>query len=163
MPGLYFIAMNRVLAPAFYAQSNSKSPTIAGLVSFGVNISLAAILAFPFKGAGIALALSIASAVNTAALLFFLKKNPAIALGRTLKSTLGYTFKLVLFSGLAVIPVILLSPRLSGLFAGKGRIISQGAPLFINALIFAGAGVFLLAVTGDRQFHGVVRLVRKRR
>ncbi|MDR0377893.1 MAG: murein biosynthesis integral membrane protein MurJ, partial [Spirochaetaceae bacterium] len=30
MPGLFFIALNRILAPAFYAQSDSKSPTLAG-------------------------------------------------------------------------------------------------------------------------------------
>ncbi|MDR0496126.1 MAG: murein biosynthesis integral membrane protein MurJ, partial [Treponema sp.] len=40
MPGLYFIAMNRVLAPAFYAQSNTKSPTLAGIISFGINMTL---------------------------------------------------------------------------------------------------------------------------
>ena len=49
MPGLYFIAVNRVLAPAFYAQSNSKSPTLAGIISFGVNMALAALLVFPLR------------------------------------------------------------------------------------------------------------------
>ena len=160
VPGLYFIALNRVLAPAFYAQSDTRSPTLAGIISFGVNMALAAALVFHFRGAGIALALSIASAVNTAALLVFLRKNPAVTLGRTLKSALGYTLKLVLFSALAVIPVLLLSPRLAELFAGKGRIISHGAPLFINALVYAAAGVFLLAVTKDKQFLGILRLFK---
>jgi len=159
MPGLYFIALNRVLAPAFYAQSDTKSPTLAGIISFAVNMTLAALLAFRFKGAGIAFALSFASAVNTAALLFFLRKNPAITLGFTLKSALGYTLKLALFSGLAVIPVLLLSPHLSGLFAEKGRIISQGAPLLINAFIFTGTGLGLLAVTRDKQFLKLLKLL----
>ena len=163
MPGLYFIAMNRVLAPAFYAQSNSKSPTLAGIISFGVNMTLAAVLVFPFKGAGIAFALSFASVVNTAALLIFLKKNPAITLGRSLKPALGYAMKLVLFSGLAVIPVLILSPYLTGIFAEKGRIISQGAPLLINALVYAGAGILLLAVTRDKQFLAIVRLIRRQK
>jgi putative peptidoglycan lipid II flippase len=162
MPGLYFIALNRVLAPAFYAQSDTKSPTLAGLISFGVNMALAALLAFRFKGAGIALALSVASAVNTGALLCFFRKNPTVTLGRALKSALAYVLKLALFSGIALIPVLLLSPRLAGLFAGKGRLISQGAPLAINAIIFAGAGVFLLAVTGDRQLLGITKLLLKR-
>ncbi|MDR2745989.1 MAG: murein biosynthesis integral membrane protein MurJ, partial [Treponema sp.] len=69
MPGLFFIALNRILAPAFYAQSDSRSPTLAGIISFGVNILLASILVRPMRGAGIALALSLASAVNTALLL----------------------------------------------------------------------------------------------
>jgi putative peptidoglycan lipid II flippase len=160
MPGLYFIAMNRILAPAFYAQSDAKSPTIAGIFSFAVNMALAASLAFRFKGAGIALALSFASAVNTVALFFFLKKNPAISLGRTLKSALIYLFKLILFSALALIPVLIISPMLSEIFLEKGRIISQGAPLLINAFIYASTGLALLAVTRDRQFMGIIKIIR---
>jgi putative peptidoglycan lipid II flippase len=162
MPGLYFIALNRVLAPAFYAQSDSKSPTLAGLFSFGVNIILAGLLVFRFKGSGIAFALSMASGVNTAALLIFLRKNPAITLGRTLKSALSYAMKLILFSALAVIPVLLISPWLSEFFTGKGRAISQGLPLLLSAIMYAGAGLSLMALTGDAQFLGIVKLLRRR-
>ena len=162
MPGLYFIALNRILAPAFYAQSNSKSPAIAGIISFGVNMVLAALLVSRYKGAGIALALSIASAFNTAALLVFLKKNPEIKVGATVKSTLLYAFKIMLFSGVAVIPVLVLSPALKQLFAGRNRIMSEGLPLFINALFFIGAGILLLAITRDRQFTGILKMIKKR-
>jgi putative peptidoglycan lipid II flippase len=162
MPGLYFIALNRILAPAFYAQSDTKSPTLAGIVSFGVNMLLAALLAFRFKGAGIAFALTLASGVNTAALLVFLKKNPSITLGVTLKSVLSYTLKLILFSAAALIPLFFISPRLSDLFAGRGRLISQGAPLFINALVYGTAGILLLAITRDKQFLGIVKMIRRR-
>jgi len=161
IPGLYFIALNRVLAPAFYAQSDAKSPTIAGIISFVVNMALAAVLAFPFKGAGIAFALSFASAVNTAALLFFLRKNKEITLGSTLKSALGYTAKLILFSAIALVPLLLLSQRISALFSGRGRLISQGAPLIINALIYAGTGLVILAVTRDKQFLGIMKMIKK--
>jgi len=161
MPGLYFIALNRILAPAFYAQSDAKSPTIAGIFSFVVNITLAAVLAFRFKGSGIAFALSFASAVNTAALLFFLRKNRDITLGRTLKSALGYTAKLILFSAIALIPLLLLSPRITGLFSGRGRIISYGAPLMLNALIYAATGLVLLAVTRDKQLLGMMKMIKK--
>jgi putative peptidoglycan lipid II flippase len=125
-------------------------------------MALAALLAFSFRGAGIAFALSFASAVNTAALLVFLRKNPAITLGLTLKSSIGYALKLVLFSGLALIPVLFASPLLSELFAGRGRVISQGAPLFINALVYAGTGMVLLAATGDKQFLAVAALLRRK-
>jgi putative peptidoglycan lipid II flippase len=155
--------MNRVLAPAFYAQSDTKSPTLAGIISFAVNMVLAAALVTRFKGAGIAFALSFASAVNTAVLFYFLKRNPAVTLGRTLKNAFLYCCKLVLFSGLAVIPVLLLNPRLAVIFSGKGRFVSEGAPLFINALVFAAAGIFLLAVTRDKQFTGIVSIIKKTR
>jgi len=162
MPGLYFIALNRVLAPAFYAQSDTKSPTLAGIISFAVNIALASILAFRFKGSGIAFALTLASAVNTGVLLFFLKKNRDISLGSTLKTAAGYAFKLILFSAIALIPVLLLSPMLQAFFAGKGRFISQGAPVFINALVYSAAGIALLAASKDEQLIGIVKMIKKR-
>ncbi|GHT98095.1 hypothetical protein FACS1894142_3970 [Spirochaetia bacterium] len=161
MPGLFFIALNRILAPAFYAQSDSKSPTMAGVISFVVNMALAALLVGPLRGAGVALALTIASAVNTALLLFFLKKNPHIAVGRALFSALVYTVKLALFSIAAVLPVLYLNPRLIALFAGRGRFITYGVPLIISALIFAVIGIGLLLITRDKQVRGIIRRVRR--
>ncbi|GHT63331.1 putative lipid II flippase MurJ [Spirochaetia bacterium] len=161
MPGLFFIALNRILAPAFYAQSDSKSPTLAGLISFGVNIVLAAALAGPFRGAGIAAALSLASAVNTVLLLAFLRRNPEIAVGRALRSALAYTFKLIVFSIIAVTPVLALNPRLLALFAGRNRLISQGLPILINAFIFGAVGIALLVITKDKQVRAIIRMVRR--
>jgi len=161
MPGLYFIAMNRVLAPAFYAQSDTKSPTIAGIISFAVNIALAAALVFRFKGAGIAFALTLASAVNTAVLLCFLRKNPAIAVGPILRSALVHALKMLLFSAIAVLPILFLSSPLAELFADKGRFISYGAPLLINAFIFASAGIALLCITKDKYLLGIIKIIRR--
>ena len=163
MPGLYFIALNRVLAPAFYAQSDTKSPTLAGIISFVVNIVLAAILVSRFRGAGIAFALSISSLINSVALIAFLRKNPAITLGPMLIPTLGYTLKLILFSCIAIIPVLFLSPHLAEFFGGHGRLVSQGVPLVINTLAFAATGVTLLAASRDKQFLSIIRLLRRRR
>jgi len=163
MPGLLFIALNRILAPAFYAQSDSKSPTLAGLISFAANITLAAILVRYYRGAGIALALSIASVVNTVMLFVFLRKNPNIIIGRALGSALFYLLKLILLSCIAVAPLYFLSPVLVKLFAGRGRIISYGAPLAINAFIFAMLGIGLLVVTRDKQLLGLFRAINKRK
>jgi putative peptidoglycan lipid II flippase len=160
MPGLLFIALNRILAPAFYAQSNSKSPTQAGLISFVVNMLLAALLEGPFRGAGIAVARSVASAVNTALQIAFLGKNPHVTIGRALGSALLYTVKLALLSAIAVIPLRLLSPRLLELFAGRGRILAYGVPLAVNGVIFAALGVTLLFITRDRQLRNLIRMVR---
>jgi len=161
MPGLLFIALNRILAPAFYAQSNSKSPTLAGLISFAVNMLLAALLVGRFRGAGIAFALSVASAVNTVLLIAFLGKNPHVTVGRALGSALRYTAKLTLLSAVAVIPLRLLSPRLLELFAGRGRILAYGVPLAVNGVIFAALGVTLLFITRDRQLRNLIHMVRK--
>jgi putative peptidoglycan lipid II flippase len=163
MPGLFFIAFNRVLTPAFYAQSNSKSPTLAGLISFAVNITLAVLLVGPFRGAGIAFALTIASLVNTVALIVFLGKNPNIALGRTLGSLLINMLKLTIFSIIAVIPLHFLSPHLLQLFGGGNRIIAYGLPLFINGIVFVIIGIALMLVTRDKQFRYIVKRLAGRR
>jgi len=161
MPGLFFIALNRILAPAFYAQSDTKSPTWAGIISFAVNICLAAFLVGPFRGAGIALALSVASAVNTILLLVFLRKNPNIAIGSAFGSSIIYIVKLLVISGLAVIPIYFISPLLLDFFANRGRFISYGIPLLINTLIYILLGIAMLAIVRDKYIFALVNMFKK--
>jgi putative peptidoglycan lipid II flippase len=162
IPGLFFIALNRILAPAFYAQSDSKSPTLAGIIAFAVNMALAALLVGPLKGAGVALALSLASAVNTALLLIFLCRNPRISLDKTLLAVLVYAAKLVLFSCAAALPVVALSPWLLPRFVPYRRV-GYGLFLAINALIFAAVGLILLAATRDKQLRRIMSIVGKKK
>jgi putative peptidoglycan lipid II flippase len=126
-----------------------------------VNISLAALLSGPYRGAGIASALSLASAVNTALLLIFLKKNPSIAVGRAFRSATIYTLKLIILSCIAVVPILLLAPKLLNLFAGKGRILSFGLPLAISAVIYGAIGLVLLLLTKDKQINAILKMIRK--
>lgn len=163
IPALLFIALNRILAPAFYAQSDSKSPTIAGLASFAVNMLLAAVLVHPMRGAGVALALTAASFVNTALLLIFLRKNPKIDLTQTVLSTLLYVVKMIVCSGLLVLPLVYFSPRLFAVFADYGRVIRYGAPLVILAAAYFSAGLLLLILTKDKQVWSVLNMIRKKR
>ncbi len=162
IPGLFFIALNRILAPAFYAQSDAKAPTLAGIISFGVNMAAAALLVGPMKGGGVALALSLAAAVNTVLLLLFLRKNPRVAVGKAAASASLYAAKLCLFSVLAALPVRLLAPRLLALFAGRGRILAYGLPLALGAALFAAVGVGLLAATRDKQAATIARSLFRR-
>ncbi|MDR2965905.1 MAG: murein biosynthesis integral membrane protein MurJ [Treponema sp.] len=160
MLGMFFIALNRILAPAFYAQSDTKSPTIAGIISMIVNIILAAVLVGPMRGAGIALALSLASAVNTFLLLVFLRKNPNITLDSS--SVPIYVLKIIIIAGLAVIPIHYLSPTIEAFFANKGRFISYGIPLGINLFVFLFIGIALLVVSRDRYLNSLVNMFKKR-
>ncbi|MDR2542575.1 MAG: murein biosynthesis integral membrane protein MurJ [Treponema sp.] len=162
MPGLFFIALNRILAPAFYAQSDTKSPTIAGLISFAVNIVLAAFLVGPFRGAGIAFALSFTSIINTILLLVFLGRNKNIKLGVVVGPSLLYILKIFVLSAIAVVPVYLLSPWFKYIFADNIKIISYGAPLLINMFIFFTLGIFMLAVVKDRHFIAIKKMFNKR-
>ena len=147
--GLFFIAVNRIVSPAFYAQQNTKSPTIAGLINFCVNIALASILSIKFKGKGIALALTIASAANTLMLFIFLRKTKSIHVGNILKLAVFYVLKIVIFSLIALIPVILTKNYFIKFFSGNPRFISQGIPVFATAAIFGATGFALLFISRD--------------
>ena len=157
--GLYFIALNRIIAPAFYARSDAASPTKAGIFSFAVNIALAALLVKPMKGGGVALALSISGAANTAALFILLGKKSGSGAGyggmkSLLTKRFAYLLKITVFSAIALIPVLLFNRFLSGFFTSmdSNRLISAALPLLITLILFAGAGVFLLVISG--QAHG---------
>ena len=147
--GLVFIALNRIIGPAFYAQKNSKLPTLAGIISFGANILLVFALTTPFGGNGIACALSIASFVNTVFLFIFMKKLGTMETRRIIISNLLYALKITVMSVIAAVPCWFLRPILLNTFEGHGRLISAGVPLAILAVIFAVIGVLELVVTKD--------------
>jgi putative peptidoglycan lipid II flippase len=159
--GLTFIAVNRIVSPAFYAQGDTKSPTIAGLINFAVNISLALVLVRQMSGSGIALALSVASLVNTAFLFYFLKFKKNINIASVLGSTLLYALKVTLFSAIAAIPIYLLRERIVDFFAGHNRLISQGIPVVITGCIFGGIGIALLLITKDSLVGTVAKKLKR--
>lgn len=161
--GLPFIASNRVIAPAFYARSDTKTPTWAGIASFAVNIVLVALLGMRLKGAGIALALSFSSLVNTAILTGMLRRSGIEGLRAEMKSCLLYSLKLLVFSLAAAAPVLLLRGPLNAAFAGSGsRILSAGVPFLAMALLFSAVGIGLLILTKDPVAASIARAVRRR-
>lgn len=147
--GLFFIALNRIVSPAFYAQGNTKLPTLAGIISMVADIILSVALSFKWRGAGIAFALSAASLINTALLFVFLKKMQTIDVGSVVKSTALYSIKMILFSAIASVPSYFAHKFFVERFAARGRLIGNGAPLLLTAIIFAACGILLLLVTKD--------------
>lgn len=160
--GLFFIAVNRIISPAFYAQGNTKLPTLAGIISFGANIIFAFVFCIFWKGPGIALALSLSSVINTILLFIFLKYLKATDTKAIVKSTLIYCLKIVLFSVIASIPIYFLHPVLTAHFADKGRFIGNGLPILFSAGIFAVIGVGLLFISKDEMLFTVLRKFLKR-
>ncbi|HOS29927.1 MAG TPA: murein biosynthesis integral membrane protein MurJ [Treponemataceae bacterium] len=160
--GLFFIAVNRILAPAFYAQGDAKSPTFAGIIGFAVNIVLAFLLSRTMKGSGIAIALSAASIVNTAGLFILLKRKGAVDCGFVLKNASLYALKMTILSLIAITPVYLLKSRIFSIFEGSGRFIEQGVPIFICGLIFAAGGILLLILTKDSLLEGLIKTVKNK-
>jgi putative peptidoglycan lipid II flippase len=162
--GLFFIAMNRIITPAFYAQGNTKLPTMAGIISMAANVVLALVLILPMKGNGIALALSLASAVNTVFLFIFMKKMNSIKIGKVASATLLYVIKILIFSVIAAIPVYFLRKfGFSVWFAGHNRIVSYGIPALILAVVYFIIGVLELIISKDSIVMVIIRKIRKRK
>lgn len=161
--GLYFIAINRIVSPSFYAQQDSKSPTFAGIASFGVNIVLALALVKPMGGGGIALALSLSSLANTVLLFFFLKTKKTVDVAMVLKSTLRYALKILLFSLIAALPLYYVKKPLYALFVGHNRLISQGIPLMISLLLFIIVGFTLLIFSKDTLFMTAFKRIKTKK
>jgi putative peptidoglycan lipid II flippase len=162
MSGLAFIAMNRVLAPAFYARGDTKTPTWAGLVSVAINVGLAFALVGPLKAPGIALALAGASAVNTLVLVVALLRARIPGAAKALAASGRYSLKLVLFSILAGLPVLLIRSFLAGNIGGWNVTLAAGVSLAATALAFGGIGLALLALSRDEMASTIVKALRRR-
>lgn len=71
--GLPFLAFARLLVPAFYALQDAKKPVLLASVAVGVNVLSAWWLVGPLHHNGLALAVTISSAVNAVLLLIALR------------------------------------------------------------------------------------------
>lgn len=161
--GLLFIAMNRIISPAFYAQGNTKLPTLSGIISFVANIILVLILTKPMGGKGIAFALSLASLINTVFLFIFMKKMEGIQIKKLVLNTIVYCLKITLFSIIAAVPCYFLRPILLKTFENYGRFISYGVPVIILAIIFIVIGILELIITKDDIIKVILKKVKSRK
>ena len=161
--GLLFIALNRIISPAFYAQGNTKLPTLAGIISFGANIVLALVFVRPFGGNGIALALTLASFVNTLFLFIFMKKLDSFKIRKVVFQTLGYILKMAVYSIIAAIPCYFVHSLLVKFFAENSRIVSYGIPVILAALLFAIIGIAELIITKDEIIHTIIQKVKSKK
>ncbi len=159
--GLLFIALNRIISPAFYAQGNSKLPAIAGLINCGSNIVLVLALSRPMSGNGIALALTLGSLANTVFLFIFMKKLNTFQIGYLVKNLTLYIVRIVIFSVIAVVPTYFVHKALIKAVADYGRIVGYGVPVVGSAIVFAIVGVGLLVVTKDELISVILKKVRK--
>jgi len=73
--GLSCVAMVRVLAPAFYALKDTRTPVVAAFGSFIVNLVASLLLMRTMQHAGLALASSISAGANMLLLFFLLRRR----------------------------------------------------------------------------------------
>lgn len=78
--GLLGFILVKVLAPAFYARKDMKTPVKIAIVALVSNMVFNLLLVWPFAHAGLALATSISAFINAGLLAYFLYKAGFIAL-----------------------------------------------------------------------------------
>ena len=99
--GLPGFMMIKVLASAFYAKQNIKTPVKIAALALVVNVILNFILIHPLAHAGLALSSSVASMVNSGLLYLMLFKQKIIQFKRFNKRAIGW--KIVLAAAVMTI------------------------------------------------------------
>ncbi len=89
--GLWAFSVIRIIVSAFYSLQDTRSPMKAAIVALIVNAAFSVALMFPLKHGGIALATSIASAVNVGMLWVILNRRIGTILGSEFYLSLGKT------------------------------------------------------------------------
>ncbi len=74
-PGLLMFSMNNILARAFFALNDIKTPMKISIVCLGLNLIFALWLVRPYREAGLAVANSLSGAFNTLLLLYALRRK----------------------------------------------------------------------------------------
>jgi len=73
--GLVGFAGVRIVVPAFYSLQDTKTPVKVAFIALLANAGFGAVLMFPLKHAGLALATSLAAGLNFTLLMFLLRKK----------------------------------------------------------------------------------------
>ncbi len=80
--GLWAFSCIRIIVSAFYAMQDTRTPVKIAIAALLVNVIMSVILMFPLKHGGLALATSIASAVNFILLAVILKRKVGTFIGK---------------------------------------------------------------------------------
>lgn len=104
--GIFFIALYRNVVQVFYAHKDLKTPTVVAAVVMVIHVGLCYALAIPLRNGGVAAAGSLAATLNTAFLLWVLRRRLG-PLGLrevtgSLSRTLAATSVMALFALVAV-------------------------------------------------------------
>jgi putative peptidoglycan lipid II flippase len=73
--GLTFVALVRVLVPAFYALKDTRTPVLIAFIAFLLNAGFSLILMGPLLHGGLALATTLSAFFNMLLLLYYLRKK----------------------------------------------------------------------------------------
>jgi putative peptidoglycan lipid II flippase len=146
--GLWAFAGVRVVVPAFYSMQDTRTPVKIGVLAMLANIGLNLILMVPLRHGGLALAASLASALNLILLLWVLRKRIGRIDGRRILISAS---KVVLASTAIALPSLWLSHL--PIWETSGDLMQK------IVLLGGGIGVGLL---GFILFHSVLKTEEQR-
>jgi len=143
--GLPFLGAVRILVPAFYALKDAKRPVVIATLAVAANLVFAFLLVRPLAHEGLALALSLAAAVNFIGLMRVLRKYVG---GWAWRNTIRVVAQTMAAS--AVMAGLLWIPQHYGWVFREGGLWRHGLELAV--LVSVGAGLyFLLSGAGHRS------------
>ncbi|MBW2560000.1 MAG: murein biosynthesis integral membrane protein MurJ [Deltaproteobacteria bacterium] len=151
--GLWAFSCIRVVVSAFYALQDTRTPVKIAVVALLVNVITALLLMFPMRHSGLALATSIASAVNIIVL--------AVILGKRVGSFLQKDFWISVSRTTLASGVMGVSIGIAGAMLGWDSAGSFGERLlFLVVTIVVGFSVFVLSslILGGSEVKALLRI-----
>ncbi len=153
--GLVGFSFVKILAPAFFAREDTKTPVKVGLIALGVNFVLSVIFAWslvsidhPAPHAGLALAISIAALVNALLLYRILRREQVLRLAA------GWLRYLLQVAAANVVMLLALSPMLRSLQWWLDATIGARVSWLLLSVAVAAAVYFAaLILVGLRPSH----------
>jgi putative peptidoglycan lipid II flippase len=155
--GLSFVAMVRVLVPAFYALKDTKTPVVTAFCAFLLNLVFSLALMWPMKHGGLALASSLAALGNMLLLLWFLRRKIGRFGGRAITIS---GVKAILASIPMAFAVYWIMRLIDWSHAGQ-RVLKGGV---LGGAVLAGMALFLAAAHLLRceEASDLVGMIRKK-
>ncbi|MBK6938976.1 MAG: polysaccharide biosynthesis protein [Planctomycetes bacterium] len=163
--GLVGYSLIKILAPAFYAVDDAKTPARVSLASIAVNFGLCALFVGPFGHQGLALSTSIVATANAVLLFVLLRRLLVKRRADTLRAApLLRTIAKVLFASAAMAAVCLFVGDLLERWLGLEHV-PQRLGVVLGSIACGGAvyiGVCALLCVGELEFVRS-RWLRRRR
>lgn len=155
--GLPAFVLVKVLAPAFFAREDTRTPVIVAAWTVAANIAFSLALVFPFEHVGLALATSLASWINATWLAVGLRRRGFL----TADARLLRAAPRIVAASLAMAGAV---AALAWPLAGKMHGGSLTGALMLAAICTVGAGVFfaMTHLTGATNMADLRRHLRRR-
>ena len=157
-PGLLMFSMNNILARAFYALNDVKTPMKISLLCLGLNLGFALWLVQPYREAGLGVANTLSASLNLALLVYALRRKLSrLGLAGVVHTLLVLVPDAVLAGGIAAALAWFWETRL-----GHATLMLKLGAVFVPGGI-AAMVYWLVAIWGRvPAAHEVVNLVWKR-